>query len=342
MRATLSAGFTDKTKEFGEALQKLAWSDQAKAEFVLISLPPFYSNLVENLRAKDGYTYGDVFRQIKLYVPGRQRQGTRGKSEGSQENPVVLKTEKKMHNGKRCSYCIGKGWKGLNHEEKECFIKKREEKKGKSSKTEAEKEDDEISTCHTTVKMAGKSKREKEGQFQYDSATSQHTTNRLDLLQDVQNVNITVSAHEKSESLCTKKGTLVIPHNGQTIRFPECLYDKKYSNLVSGQRLVPQKLDAAKKTGTLTQKETGTEYQLEIDAKGGMCIKLDKDEEVKIRKTSGRELAKDIHERYGHISYNTLRTLPEFPKEVQENLRCEACEQGKTTKPPAKQSGQPI
>ena len=75
MRATLSAGFTDKTKEFSEALQKLAWSDQAKAKFLLISLPSFYSNLVENLRAKERYTYGDVCRQITLYVPGRQRQG---------------------------------------------------------------------------------------------------------------------------------------------------------------------------------------------------------------------------------------------------------------------------
>jgi len=46
-------------------------------------------------------------------------------------------------------------------------------------------------------------------------------------------------------------------------------------------------------------------------------------------------LAISLHERYGHIFYDTLRTLPEFPKDWKEKIRCEACEKGKATKPPS-------
>ena len=60
MKGTLAGSFIDKVKEFGDALSLLAKADPAKAEFLLISLPPFYNNLVENLRTKEGYTYGDI------------------------------------------------------------------------------------------------------------------------------------------------------------------------------------------------------------------------------------------------------------------------------------------
>ena len=46
------------------------------------------------------------------------------------------------------------------------------------------------------------------------------------------------------------------------------------------------------------------------------------------------KLARELHERYGHISYNTLCTLPEYPKAVgKEKIRCKACEQEKATRP---------
>jgi len=121
MKGTLGGGFTDKVKEFGDALTLLAKSDQAKAEFLLISLPPFYNNLVENLRTKEGYTYGDISRQVRLYVPGRQKNGR--KKEGTKEDLVVLKTDK-IDTSKKCKYCIDvKDWKGIGHTETECRIK---------------------------------------------------------------------------------------------------------------------------------------------------------------------------------------------------------------------------
>ena len=45
---------------FGQALQLLAKSPIVKAEFLLQTLPAFYSNMVENIRSKDSYEYIDV------------------------------------------------------------------------------------------------------------------------------------------------------------------------------------------------------------------------------------------------------------------------------------------
>jgi len=88
---------------------------------------------MENNRAKD-HGYDDVARKLREYVPARQK-GSRRKdtANGSQDDPVVLKT-KKEDNGKRCNYCIGKGWKGPNHTESERYIKKYEKAKAKAAK----------------------------------------------------------------------------------------------------------------------------------------------------------------------------------------------------------------
>jgi len=64
---------------------------------------------------------------------------------------------------------------------------------------------------------------------------------------------------------------------------------------------------------------------------------------AEIKKTAAEgeiKQARDLHERYGHISYNTLRTLPEFLKEIKEKIRCQSCEQGKATKPSASKQPQ--
>ena len=61
---------------------------------------------------------------------------------GLQDEPVVLKA-KKEDNGKRCNYCIGKGWKELNHTESECYTKKRGKAKAKATKAQDSKEESE-------------------------------------------------------------------------------------------------------------------------------------------------------------------------------------------------------
>jgi hypothetical protein len=67
-RLDLVAGNDD---GFGEGLQKFSKSDKAKAEFLLKSLLAFYSNTIENIRAKD-YCYDNVARKLKEYIPMRQ------------------------------------------------------------------------------------------------------------------------------------------------------------------------------------------------------------------------------------------------------------------------------
>jgi hypothetical protein len=45
----------------------------------------------------------------------------------------------------------------------------------------------------------------------------------------------------------------------------------------------------------------------------------------------------ELHERYGHISFDTLKALPKCPKiNIKNKPRCKACEKGKATKPVAK------
>jgi len=46
----------------------------------------------------------------------------------------------------------------------------------------------------------------------------------------------------------------------------------------------------------------------------------------------------ELHKRYGHISFDTLKNLPEYPKFSTTPSKCEACEKGKATKPSAPQS----
>jgi len=135
MRSTLEGGIPDDLKEFGKILMDLSKNYQAKGTFLLATLPAYYNSLVENIQLKSGLTYGDITTHLKTYVPGRQKGRRKTEEDGTKENPVVLKgKEAKPDNGKRCDYCIGKGWKGLNHTESECFTKKREKKKPKKAK----------------------------------------------------------------------------------------------------------------------------------------------------------------------------------------------------------------
>ena len=64
MKVILAGGFSDKLKGVGEALTLLNKSDQAKAQFLLLTLLLFYNSLIENLRMKESYSYGDISRQV--------------------------------------------------------------------------------------------------------------------------------------------------------------------------------------------------------------------------------------------------------------------------------------
>jgi len=224
----------DKDDGFGKGQKNFAGSDKAKTEFLLRSFPAFYANTIENIKSKEP-TYDDAVRKLKEYVPVWQKGGKR-KEAGMQEDPVVLKTETR-DNGKRCDYCIAKGWKGLNHTEKECYTKKREKAKAKKAKAE---EEEGFDNEGVTIKMIwiGKTKCGHEDMYEYDTAATHYTTNEFNRLTDTQHhLEIPVRGHDGSESICTVMGTLVFKHNGRIIRHKQCLYDPSYSNIISGLRM---------------------------------------------------------------------------------------------------------
>jgi len=76
-------------------------------------------------------------------------------------------------------------------------------------------------------------------------------------------------------------------------------------------------------------------FDLEIDGLGGIWIRGEWGPDIK--KAQG-ETIKELHERYGHISYDTLKTLPEYPKNAGKPPRCKACEKGNATKTPSPKS----
>ena len=132
---------------------------------------------------------------------------------------------------------------------------------------------------------------------------------------------------------------LIFRHNCTNRRHEQCLYDPKYSNIISGLRMPKQ----------FTMEGNGAKVVFRIKGKtlrkiarhdNGLWIKPDnkaaawKCAGIHRMSSEGKEEAKELHERYGHISYKTLQILPDYPKNVgQEKIRCEPCEHGKATKP---------
>jgi hypothetical protein len=121
----------------------------------------------------------------------------------------------------------------------------------------------------------------------------------------------------------------------------DILYDPTYSNLISGQRIPEEHyLDIKKKTVELKegnriidkmQKDNREALWIRPDNK--ILVKAPAKKTVLVQKLCLSEL----HERYGHISFDTLKALPECPKfNIKNKPHCKACENGKATKPAAK------
>jgi hypothetical protein len=261
---------------FGQGLRLISRSNKAKAEYLLMSLPPFYANTVENIRAKE-YKYDDVVHKLKDYVAARQKSGKKkaGLGDGSAENPIVLRTEEEKSK-KKCEYCWAKGWKGLGHTESECFTKKREQRKVQKSKTVADSDSDEEdngSAYADVVKVKLTMSANKLGEYQYDTATSHHTTNELHRLHDIEEISLAVEAHDGTKSICRKRGTLIFRHNGREMKHVDTLYDPTYSNLISGQRMPDEHcLDIKKKTAELKEGNKII-YKMRKDNRGALWIR---------------------------------------------------------------------
>ena len=311
---------------FGQALRFLAKSPIAKAEFLLQTLPTFYSNTVENIRSKDSYEYIDVVQKLKDYIPMCQKGR---KSKGTQEDPVVLRTEV-TDNGKRCGHCISKGWKGLNHTEDECRTKKREQKKKETKATET------IGSGDTEfVKMISTTANIKDNRFQFDNAATVHTTNNRSRLKNISKANINVEGLNQSITNCELIGTIDLHHNGKTITLKNVHYHPTFSNLVSG--LIWEGRSLLTNSGTGTRRFYLKDELIFDFAKDSIKLMIDEDRrDSELEEVRQTDISfKEAHERYGHISLDTLLKLLEFKGATYTKTAYEACEKGKSTKPPA-------
>jgi hypothetical protein len=74
---------------FGKGLVLVSKSEQAKAEFLLQSIPSFYGSTVENIRAKD-YEFEGVSRKLREYIPARQKRRRIQQKPVGTENNLLL------------------------------------------------------------------------------------------------------------------------------------------------------------------------------------------------------------------------------------------------------------
>ena len=267
---------------------------------------------------------------------------------------MVLRTETGNRGSsdpsKTCGYCIKvKGWRGIGHTVSECRTKKRErstttEVKKIDNKPYSEDSDNDFEldqgTRITEIKIArrqprinmikaGKLTNNRVGQYQFDTAAQVHTTNELwPLDPESLRPGRTITACNGTKTTAIHEGTLKMKHNGKDIILKNVLYHPSFYNLISGQRVPEIELRNIERLKVLTKGEIL--YSIEQDS-GTMWIKPD--EPVKVKKVT----LMDLHERYGHISFDTLKSLPEGRKYHGKTApKCEACITGKSTKPPSK------
>jgi transposase InsO family protein len=325
---------------FGKGLKEFSKSDKAKAEFLLKSFPPFYSNTVENIRSKDKYGYDDIARKLKEYVPNRQK-SHRSRTPGSSpsDDPIVLKTTTNTQdntirdNGKHCDYCIKvKKWKGIGHTEDDCRTKKREKKssqaKAAKNESDSESDSDEEFVKQTTDSISDSN----DEWFEFDTAATVHTTNQKHILMQPHSTSIKIMGHDGTKTKAELIGSVYLQHRGRTIELTEVYYHPKFSNLISG--LVWEPPYSINDDGNSRRFYWKDNLVFEFEPRSVSRKLLIRPDEEKA--SAAKIDLQNLHERYGHISFRTISILPEA-----HNLRgginytCEACEKGKSTKPPA-------
>ena len=354
----------EENQEFARHIQGLGKLESAKKEFLLMTFPthiPRYAQLVQNLRSQKGYSYGDLVANLKIYVPqiGWKKKSHQGAWTGSKTDPVVLKADTRgpLDTSKNCRYCKDvKGWRGIGHTERECRTKKREssnqgsgsEIKKIDSKPFEESEDEfeldqgaRITEIHNNRRFrvnmikAGRITHKRTGQYEFDTGAQVHTTNELWRLRPESiRPGKTITACNGTKTTAMHEGTLEMMHNGRQIILKNVLYHPNFYNLISGQKVPGIELRDLEGLKVLTNGEVI--YSIERDS-GTMWIKPT-DTNVPVNKVTLMEL----HERYGHISFDTLKSLPEAQKYRNKTIpKCKACIAGKSTKPAAKPVKQP-
>ena len=354
-------------RDFGKLLQFLSINELAKKELLLATFPTHvmkYSQLVQNMRIKTDYTYGDLVSNLKQYVPQLEWKKKGNGETGSKENPVVLAAHQqgpgRNNNGppkdkfgnlldtsKQCGYCQKvKKWRGIGHVESECKTKQRErqgqdpQKQGGQVKAAYEEDDFDIQSQLGGVKIGmvrvGKLKRQNSGWYEFDTGAQAHTTNEKWRLSNIQpGRNITGFNGTTTTSEC--QGTMTMRHNGRDIILKNVQYHPRFCNLISGQKLPEFALTCGKEGTQVTINKGDILYQISRDINGTMWV-IPEDTKIVTLKVN-KETLQGLHERYGHISFETLKSLPEAKGLSGLGTgTCMACLKSKSTNPPSKPS----
>ena len=134
-------------------------------------------------------------------------------------------------------------------------------------------------------------------------------------------------------------------HNEKDIVLKNVLYHPSCYNLISGQRIRGD-FDIGGRGSNVNVCINGeTLYLAERDNTRMMWIKPnDKVGEVTSTHVPVNKVTlMDLYERYGHISFDTLKSMPEGQKYQRKTApKCEAYIAGKSTKPPARKTEKPI
>ena len=350
--ATAHGPLETKHKNFGRALRLLSSDDAAKTELLLATFPPKYHLTIQNLRTHDDYIYWDIVANLKFSIrkPNWVRTNT-----GTKKDPIVPRTGgPNIDTSKTCGYCIKvKGWQGIGHIEKDCRTKKREQSNPEVKRIDNRPYEDDSDNefeldsgaritevnanrkTHVNMIKAGKITNNRAGQYEFDTGAQVHTTNELWRLSDLK-PGRTIIACNGTKTTATYEETLKMTHNGREITLKNVMYHPTFYNLVSGQRV--KDVEMRKTDNQQLVVFTGKEALYRIDRVIGGTMWIKPDDELT---TIKRVTLMDLYERYGHISFDTLKSLPEVASKYQGKTapKCKACIPGKSTKPATKTKG---
>jgi hypothetical protein len=144
-------------------------------------------------------------------------------------------------------------------------------------------------------------------------------------MSDVQDVKTRVRGHDRSATISPKRRIIRFKYQGRSITLTNILYHPMYSNLISASRHLGYTLVAEENKSATISIKAIVIYNITIE-KGKLWIIPDNEGKISI--INSDQDVKELHERYGHLSFNAIYSLPEMKNVKRNMIYCGACEQG--------------
>jgi hypothetical protein len=167
-----------KDNKLAKALHTVTQSDEAKAAFLLCSLPSSMENVIDNLQTKTNLTYSEVFGRLLDLGAGKSTDGD-DKAYRSFAGP----TGSGNGNGKECTWCKSKKDTYQGHLYSECRKLKAHQKKKKEKKEKEATAKQTSEVTEATAFMASTNQTSKTWIF--DTAASSHMTSDKNTMTDI-------------------------------------------------------------------------------------------------------------------------------------------------------------